>query len=110
MARPPAAIRRWWLSPSLWHKSHEGACRSDVERWFPIGGRQQQAPLQIQTVTFKRVMRARASRSTARASSPSRAIQPYSAGSPMPKREAGSGPPVTGSTSGGSPAPPLTGV
>lgn len=36
--------------------SGDGARASDFESWFYIGGRAQRAPLQVQTVTFKRVV------------------------------------------------------
>ena len=36
--------------------SGDGARASDFESWLYIGGRQQRAPLQVQTITFKRVV------------------------------------------------------
>jgi hypothetical protein len=37
--------------------SGDGARASDFESWLYIGGRKQRTPLQVQTVTFKRVIR-----------------------------------------------------
>ena len=36
--------------------SGDGARASDFESWFYIGGRTQRTPLQVQTITFKRVV------------------------------------------------------
>ena len=41
---------------SLIFPSGDGARASDFESWFYIGGRTQRTPLQVQTITFKRVL------------------------------------------------------